>query len=196
MVGARGWGMLALFALCLSGGCVDARAASPEVSKSRGKRDGVVVLWPRIVPETEDPVITDLARRMQQKLVEVASASVDPKRVDVRPKPERVCPIAGCKATSLSLLLGHDGGGCALLGVVGPPEAEQQRLVQIAGRFQMEDAYLPFRAPPEGEVIVAEFVPCAEIEKHIDPDSFGLLLPKAPATAPAPAQPATAPTAP
>lgn len=155
-----------------------ASAASPEVSSSRGKTDGVVVLWPRIVPETEDPVIIDLARQMQTRLEEAAVATVPENRVDKRPSPERVCPRSGCKATSLGILFGHQDGGCALLGIVGPPGTAPQRLVPLAGRFQMEDPYLPFRDPPEGDVIVAEFVPCAELAQHIDPQVFGLLLPK------------------
>src|SRR5688500_18623161 len=92
-----------------------ARAAGPEVSSSRGRSGGVVVLWPRLVPEAEDPVIVDLARRLQQRVADAAAGSVDARRIDLRPAPERVCPRAGCKTTSLTLMLGHQDGGCALI---------------------------------------------------------------------------------
>src|SRR4051812_28885981 len=41
---------------------------TPEISRSRGTAGGVVVLWPRIVPRSEDPAVLDLATRIQAKL--------------------------------------------------------------------------------------------------------------------------------
>jgi hypothetical protein len=170
-----------------------AMAAGPEVSRSRGRSEGVVVLWPRVVPETTDPVINDLARKLQERLHASAVATVSERRVDVRPAPERVCPRSGCRGTSLTLLLGHEGGGCALLGIVGPPGQETQRLVPLVGLFQMEDPYLPFRSPPEGDVVITEFVPCDQVESRLDPQALALLLPGSQAT---PAAPAAAPAEP
>lgn len=170
----------------------EAQAAGPEVSRSRGRGGGVVVLWPRVVPETEDPTMIDLARRLQQRLADSATVTIPTNRVDLRPAPERVCPRAGCKATSLSLMLGHQDGGCALIALVGPPGPETQRLIPLVGRFQMDEPYLPFRTPPEGEVIVTEFVPCGELEQRLDPAALGLLLPTAsPQGAPASPAPAS-----
>jgi hypothetical protein len=167
-----------------------ALAAGPEVSHSRGRNDGVVVLWPRLVPETEDPVIVDLARRLQQRVADTAAASVDARRIDLRPAPERVCPRAGCKTTSITLMLGHQDGGCALIGLVGPAGPEPQRLVPLAGKFQMGEPYLPFRSPPEGQVIVTEFVACAELEQLLDPAALRLMLPgSAPLSSSTPAAP-------
>jgi hypothetical protein len=168
---------------------ISALAAGPEVSSSRGKSEGVVVLWPRVVPETTDPVINDLANKLQQRLQASALQRVPERRVDVRPSPERVCPRSGCRGTSLTLLLGHQGGGCALLGIVGPPGPATQRLVPLVGLFDMEDPYLPFREAPEGDVVITEFVPCAEVESRLDPQALALLLPDSTPAAPAPAAP-------
>lgn len=154
-----------------------ARAApGDEISRSRGRTDGVVVLWPRVVPATTDPVILALAQRLQRRLGEVAEEAVDPDRVDVRPAPERVCPSRGCKATSIGLLLGHQAGGCAALAIVGPPDGGMMRLVPIAGKFDVPDASLPFRVPPEDKVVVTEFVPCAQLEMSLDVIATARLL--------------------
>ncbi|MEQ1503847.1 MAG: hypothetical protein ABMB14_16520 [Myxococcota bacterium] len=168
-----------------------------EISHSRGKANGVVVLWPRVVPETDDPAITDLAKRLQARIQAAAATTVIPARIDVRPAPERVCPLSGCRSTSVGVLLGHQDGGCAALAIVGPPGVESQRLVPLAGKFQMTDAALEFRAAPEGKVTVSEFVPCASLEQALDNDAIArLLAPTAPQTpAAAPAAPAATPGA-
>jgi hypothetical protein len=132
-------------------------ADGAEISRSKGKRDGVVVLWPRVVPATDDPAIADLAGRLQERLV------------DRRPAPERVCPQAGCRSASLGLMLGHREGGCVAVAIVGPPGPEPQALVPIAGNFQMIDPTLAFRTAPEQKLIVSEFVPCDQLEASFDP---------------------------
>jgi hypothetical protein len=195
-----------VLAAALIGICGSALAASgpgDEVSRSRGRGGGVVVLWPRIVPETEDPEVLDLAARLQRRVQEAVSAGVVPNRIDVRPAPERVCPMHGCRASSVGLLLGHQDGGCVAVAVVGPPGPEPQRLVPLAGRVQMDAAGLPFREAPEGRVVITEFVPCAELELGLDPAALGGLVGAPATTAPAgsgapvtPAQTAPAPPAP
>lgn len=166
-----------LVVAALVAGFAEAHAANgAEISRSRGKPDGVVVLWPRIVPATTDPVVLAAAQRLQLRLQEIAGEEVDPTRVDVRPAPERACPVNGCRGTSLSVLLGHQDGGCAALAVVGPPDGAVQRMVPIAGKFQMTDAALPFRDPPEKKVVVTEFVPCATLDQSVDVLALAHLL--------------------
>lgn len=167
-----------VFALALLVVGMSASASGPgsEVSRSRGRGGGVVVLWPRIVPETQDPSVVGLATRLQERLLIAATAQAVANRVEIRPSPERVCPLNGCRATSVGLLLGHQDGGCVALAVVGPPGAETQRLVPLAGKFQMDDAALPFREPPEGKVVISEFVPCVELEQMLDEDALSRLV--------------------
>lgn len=165
-----------------------------EISHSRGRPGGVVVLWPRVVPETDDAEVAALAARLQTRLQAAAIASVPAAKIDVRPQPERVCPRSGCRAVSVGLMLGHQDGGCAALAVVGPAGPEAQRLVPLAGKFQMSDASLLYRAAPEGKVVVSEFVPCAELEASLDNDALSRLLQTT--ASPAPAPPAPAPPAP
>lgn len=147
-----------------------------EVSRTRGRGGGVVVLWPRIVPETEDPAMLALAARLQERVREAAAVGVVPNRIDVRPAPERVCPMNGCRATSVGLLLGHQDGGCVALAIVGPPGAEAQRLVPLAGSVGMDDAGLPFREAPEGKVVITEFVSCGELEQQLDAEALARLV--------------------
>jgi hypothetical protein len=176
-----------------------AAGPGPEVSRSRGRKDGIVVLFPRIVPETQDATVVALAERLQTRLQQIAVTSVAPTRVDVRPSPERVCPLAGCRATSVGVMLGHQDGGCAALALVGPPGEEPVRLVPLAGKFAMDSASLDFRAAPEGKVVVSEFVPCAQLEQSLDGQALARLFgaPAAEAGAePAPAAPVPAPADP
>lgn len=136
-----------------------------EISRSRGKKGGAVVLWPRLVPESADPVLADQAARVQALLAQAVGQQAP--AVDVRPAPERVCPLIGCRAASVGLLLGHQDGGCVAVAVVGPPGPEAQTLVPLAGSVEMVDPALPFRAAPEGKLIVREFVPCTELADRV-----------------------------
>lgn len=179
--------------LLLTGAAV-AAGPGPEVSRSRGRTDGVVVLWPRLVPETEDATMVALAERLQTRVQQVAVTAAPPTRVDVRPAPERVCPMAGCRATSAALMVAHQDGGCAVLAVVGSPGRSPLRLVPLAGRFDLDAPTLEFREPPEGKVVVKEFVPCAAVEQSIDGAALAALFgTPAPAAAPVAEAPPTVP---
>ena len=116
----RMWGWMALGLLVSPQGLADSEADA--VSRHRGKKGGVTVLWPRVVPQTDDAQILQLADALQGRLDAMAQASVDPKRVVVRPAPERVCPRSGCRSVSLGAVLGHQDGGCFAVGLVGLPE--------------------------------------------------------------------------
>jgi hypothetical protein len=142
--------------------------AGPEVSHGRGKKGGVVVLYPRLVPETDDPTVRAVAAGVQEALAAQAATLVPPEKVDARPSPERVCPRDGCRAVSVSLLLGQMSGGCAAVALVGPPGPEPQRIVPLAGTVDVSGAGLPFRDLPENHVVVREFVPCDQLRGALD----------------------------
>src|SRR5262249_6485435 len=48
------------------------RDDAPEISRSRGTKGGVVVLWPRVWPRSEEPGATELATKVQKRLEELA----------------------------------------------------------------------------------------------------------------------------
>lgn len=134
-----------------------------EISRSRGPRRGVVVLWPRVVPPTDDPVVRDLADRMQDRLYAAAAKVVPYRRVDVRPEPERVCPREGCRVPAVSVTIGHREGGCAIVGQLQPPGATAPIIWTIAGEVEQVEP-LRFRDPPESALLVREFAPCRYAE--------------------------------
>ena len=140
-----------------------------EVSRSRGPRDGVVVLFPRLVPATDDEVMRSLASSIQDQVASIVREAVGAEtKVEVRPAPERVCPAQGCRAASVGLVLGHDGGGCAVVAVIGPPGPAEQTLVPLAGEVDVGEGPLAFRAAPESRIVVRELVPCSEIPARLD----------------------------
>lgn len=143
-----------------------------EVSHARGKKDGVVVLWPRVVPETTDPLVNQVASSVQQAVATTVSALVPAERTSVRPSPERVCPRDGCRAVSVTVMVGHQAGGCAAVALIGPPGPEAQRLVPLAGAIDLAGAGVPYRDRPEDHLVVREFVPCAELTGQLDTETL------------------------
>lgn len=135
---------------------------SPEISKSQGTAGGVVVLWPRIIPRSDDPKVADFANRVQARLERIAGKASS--TVDRRPSPERVCPKGeGCKAVSLGAVFAMKDQGCAVIAVVGPPGTKDVKLVPLAGSVKLASETSPFREPPENQVTVTEFVPCEKL---------------------------------
>lgn len=145
-----------------------AGADGDEISRSRGRKGGVVVLYPRMVPDTVDPSMTALAGQLQQRLAASATRAVDDRPVDVRPAPERVCPQQGCKAASVSAFVGHHDGGCAVVAMVGSPGPSNRQLFPLVGTVNLQSAVTTFRQPPERLIVVTEFVPCTEVVGALD----------------------------
>lgn len=156
------WWLALLASTALAG------ADGDEISRSRGKKGGVVVLYPRVVPESQDPAIVAVAAQLQQRLAASAARAVGDRTIDVRPAPERVCPQSGCKAASVGVLLGHSQGGCVAVAMVGGPGASNQQLLPLVGKVQLHAAVATFRQPPERLVTVTEFVPCGEVLGALD----------------------------
>lgn len=166
-----------------------AQATEPSVvSTRRGKRGGVLVLWPRVVPETEDATMLLLASALQGRLDALADRVADPALRATRPAPERVCPAeGGCRAVSLGAVLGHHEGGCFAVGLVGAPDGGNVRLVPWAGQVSARGGReLPHRQPPEDVLVVKEFVPCGSLLDALDDARLEEVLRAALAVAPPP----------
>ncbi|MBK6516311.1 MAG: hypothetical protein IPG04_19955 [Polyangiaceae bacterium] len=140
---------------------------APEISRGTGDAGTVVVLWPRVLPKTDDPKISDLAGRVQIRLDRLAAKTG--KKVDRRPAPERVCPKdAGCKGVSLGAILAVKEQGCAVVALVGPSGTQPVTLVPLAGDAKLSATTSPFREPPENLVTVSEFVPCDKLLQDLE----------------------------
>ncbi len=136
---------------------------SAEISRSLGAPGGVVVLWPRIVPRSEDPATLAMAEQVQARLATMAKKSAGD-AVDRRPSPERVCPKdGGCRGASVGAVIAVKDKGCALVAVVSGPGIAPARLVPWAGTVKLRSSESPFREPPENEITVEEFVPCDKL---------------------------------
>ena len=150
---------------------VDTAAGGDDstVSRSRGRPGGAVILWPRIVPDTNDPALIDLAVSLQNRLAAMATRNISDRRLTVRPRPERVCPTNGCRGVSVGVMLGHQEGGCGAIAMVAEPDIEVgTQLVPWAGDVDLRSRSIPFRQPPENRLSVREFVPCNELLNYLD----------------------------
>jgi hypothetical protein len=134
---------------------------APEISRSLGQEGGVLVFWTRIIPSSDDAQIHELAADLQTRLAELAKRTGA--TVDVRPEPERVCPLDGCKAKTLGALLVHRDGGCTALALVGGPGSRSTRILPWAGIVKLEAEAVAFRDPPENQVTVRDAVPCHDL---------------------------------
>ncbi len=147
------------------------------VSESRGKKGGVVVMWPRVIPYTLDREVAAQAAVLQTRLVAIAERAAPVAHRDVRPQPERVCPRdKGCKGVRLGLLLGQQDGGCVAVGLLGQPGVTDLELIPMAGEIELASESVPFRASPEDAVTVREFVPCSQIDDQLDDSALVLRL--------------------
>lgn len=135
---------------------------APEISRSRGTRGGVVVLWPRVWPKGKDEAATaELAGKVQKRLEALARRAAGSRTIEVRPAPERACPKEGCEATSVSAVVVVRDKACALVAVVGGPGVSPSRILPWAGKVELTPDTVPFREPPEEQVKVVDHVPCA-----------------------------------
>ncbi len=141
-----------------------------EIARSRGIRGGGLVLWPRVVSPAADPQLEDLAAKLQARLQQIAGRVLPPEKVQVRPAPERACPMdGGCRAASVGVLLGAEGGGCVAVAWITPAGDEgATTLVPWGGTVELARTSLAFREAPEGVVTVREYVPCAELLTRLD----------------------------
>jgi hypothetical protein len=139
-------------------------ADDPEVSRSRGTAETVVVLWPRIIPSDQAGVSRELAGAIQNHLRNLVSQALPGRAIDMRPEPERVCPQAGCLGPSVGILFLRDSNGCAVLGLVSGPGQSSTRMIPWVGLVDARPEDVPFRQPPESYVTVKDFsAPCSSV---------------------------------
>jgi hypothetical protein len=141
---------------------------APEISRSVGSENGIVVLWPRIVLSRSGPTKPDdetraIAGRLQSRLAEIVRKGAGGKTVEVRPEPERVCPRSGCKAVSVGLVLARAGKGCAAAALISGPGTVPARVVPWLGGVTANQTSVPFRQPPEGAIDVRDYLTCAGV---------------------------------
>lgn len=153
--------MIALFLSAFLGPAL--AADGPEISRDTGNEGEVVVLWPRIVPATEDPQLIALGREVQTLLADLTTTLG--RSPNVRPMPERACPRAGggCQVPTASALIAHHEGGCAVVGLIGATGEGGTESIGWVGHVQVRQRIVPFREPPENGVRVVDFVPCDEV---------------------------------
>ena len=171
---------------------------APEISRSAGKAGGLVVLWTRVIPKSDDARIRGLARSLQERVQRLATRVVPSLAQDVRPEPERVCPRDGCLAPTVGTLLVHDGDNCVVVALVSDKGKAPARLVPWGGKVRLKAETVPFREAPEAKIGVDDFVPCGQLltslnEHEADVTRALQNLTPAPAAA---AVPGPAPTAP
>lgn len=142
-------------------------ADDPRVSTSRGHADGVVVLYPRVIPATEDPVVLEIARAIHARTEAVARKGFPSGDVDVRPEPQRVCPKAGCKAVSVGSVFVHRGETCAVAAWVAPPGKKPPRAVPWSEGLEIKPEPLEFREPVENALLVKDYQPCATLVESL-----------------------------
>jgi hypothetical protein len=155
-------------ALALASRPAAAFGDGPEISRSRGRKGGIVVLWPRVIAEAG--VGHDDAVKVQNALADMARRLVPAAVVDVRPEPERVCPKeTGCRGISIGAVLAEKDAGCAVVATVSVPGPSPTTLVPWVAEvgFRNKKMTIPFRNPPEAELIVNDFAPCADLDASL-----------------------------
>jgi hypothetical protein len=141
---------------------------APEISRSQGTAGGVVLLWPRIVGSASQPADDEqtlkIARAMQARMASLIRDKLPGVPVDVRPKPERVCPRSGCIGASVGILLTRSGKhGCTATALVARQGPSESRLVPWAGGVKLKAETSAFREPPESQVRVVDHAKCESL---------------------------------
>lgn len=136
---------------------------APEISRSAGIPNGVVLLWPRIIPSTEVPNSRELAAQVQRQVEAFVHRALPGWPVDVRPEPERVCRMAGCEGVSIGALLVRKQQGCVIVALVSGPGTVPAQLVPWVGEVTLKNKTAPFRQPPESQLTITDYAACAEV---------------------------------
>jgi hypothetical protein len=125
--------------------------------------EGVLVLWPRMVPREAGPEARDTAQAIQRRLRRLAEEALPGRPVDVRPEPERVCPRAGCNSPTLGAVFARVNNGCVVVASVSAPGTAPARLIPWVGAVRLRQTEVPFREPQEGSVTITDAARCTEV---------------------------------
>lgn len=141
----------------------DSRFLGPEISHSKGAAGGIVVLWPRIIPGTIAEENTAIATQVQAKVKALAEKALPGRPIDVRPKPERVCPKAGCDAVSINVLFTRNSTACVAVAIINAPGTSSTKLIPWGGGVELKSDTIQFRDMPENFVKIKDYVPCDQL---------------------------------
>jgi hypothetical protein len=147
----------------VAGGANDGRFLGPEISHSKGQAGGIVILWPRIIPSAIAEENAALAAQVQQKVKAVAEKALPGRPVDVRPKPERVCPKAGCDGMSVNVLFTKNSSACVAVALINAPGTSPTKLIGWGGTVELKSDTIQFRDMPENFVKIKDYVPCDQL---------------------------------
>lgn len=147
----------------VAGSTNDSRFLGPEISHSKGAPGGIVVLWPRIIPGTIAEENTAIATQVQAKVRALAAKALPGRPIDVRPKPERVCPKAGCDAVSINVLFTKNSTACVAIALINAPGTSSTKLIPWGGGVELKSDTIQFRDMPENFVKVKDYVPCDQL---------------------------------
>jgi len=138
------------------------------ISRSPGVAGGVVLLWPRIIPASDDPQTQQDASFVQSQFRAAIARALPNVPVDIRPAPERVCPQKGCDGVAVGAVMLHRESGCAVVATISKPGQSDQRLVAMAGAMSLSQNTVPFRVEPESFVTVHDFDRCVDLGPNLD----------------------------
>ena len=141
----------------------DGRFLGPEISHSKGVAGGIVVLWPRIIPGTIAEENAGIAAQVQAKVKALAEKALPGRAIDVRPKPERVCPKAGCDAVSINVLFTKNSTACVAVALINAPGTSSTKLIPWGGGVELKSDTIQFRDMPENFVKIKDYVPCDQL---------------------------------
>ena len=141
---------------------------APEISTDPGVPEGVVVLWPRVVPGGREAVARAAGWQVQRALSRLSTEVAPTRAMSVRPEPQRVCPRGGCAGPRIGALIIREKKACAVVATVGGPGETPLALVPWVGSVHLNAAEIPFRAPPESWVGVRDFVPCDRLAEPLE----------------------------
>ena len=139
-----------------------------HISRSVGEPGGILVFWPRIIPRDIVEQNHELAAALQRHTRTVVQRNLPGRSLDIRPEPERVCPQGGCKAPSIGILLSREQQGCLVLALISKPGESATKIVPWAGDVRLKSDTVPFREYPEGQITVADYVPCTALLSTMD----------------------------
>ncbi len=147
----------------VAGSANDTRYIGPEISHSKGVAGGVVVLWPRIIPGTIAEENAAIAAQVQAKVKALAEKALPGRAIDVRPKPERVCPKSGCDAVSINVLFTKTSTACVTVALINAPGISSTKLIPWGGGVELKSDTIQFRDMPENFVKIKDYVPCDQL---------------------------------
>jgi hypothetical protein len=142
--------------------------AGPRVSASAGIAGGVVLLWPRIIPYSEEAPLRPVAAGLQRRLRKIIEKELPGRTIDQRPEPERVCPSAGCAGVGVGVLLATSKGGCVAVAFTNRPGITETQLAPWSGDMDTKTKTVPFRGKPEEAVTIRDFIPCDDLLNQLE----------------------------